>query len=409
MRKVFLFFTLFFIYIIGYSQVKTITISGRVTDIETGEVLTYATVGLVGIPIGTISNAKGEFDFHIPIEYVAETFQISMIGYESYKAPVTKIETLVEFKLHKSSTVLDEVVVNDSLSAGDIFKIAINRITANYPMKPAEMDGFYRDVKKVGGKYVSLLEAAITIYDKDYEAPRDYTKVRERVAIKEIRKSYNYDMAYAKYFEQYNMLEDLLLDNNIKYRSFNDEAIFYQLLQRKTVVGSDNTQLFLLFIDQPGYNLKLFIDPKTYGILRLEFGWGNGSEPIYQYKRNRKLLNNVMRQDKIVEFEKYNGKLFLKYMRTTYKNVWMNTETGKPEQTTELYQELLINHINDVDPNWVSNARKMKRYGLQYQHDNYNKRFWDNYNVIKETPLDKKIVSDLEEYGSLEEQFKDNY
>ena len=86
----------------------------------------------------------------------------------------------------------------------------------------------------------------------------------------------------------------------------------------------------------------------------------------------------------------------------------MNTSTGKPEQTTELYQELLINHVNDVDPIWVSSANKMKHYGLQYQHDNYNKRFWDNYNVIKETPLDKKIVKDLEEYGALEEQFKDN-
>jgi len=408
MQQVFLFFSLFFVSMIGYSQVETITISGRVSDIETGEVLTYASVGLVGIPIGTISNAKGEFDFHIPEEYVAEIFQISMIGYESYIAPVTKVEGVLEFQLHKSSTVLNEVVVSDSLSASDIFKIAINRITTNYPMKPAEMDGFYRDVKKVGNKYVSLLEAAITIYDKDYEAPRDYTKVRERVAIKEIRKSYDYDITYAKYFEQYNMLEDLLLDNNIKYRSFNDDPIFYQLLQRKKVIGSDNETLFLLFIDQPGYELKLFIDPATYGILRLEFGWGNGSEPIYQYKRNRKLLNNVMRQDKVVEFEKHNGKLFLKYMRTTYKNIWMNTSTGKAEQTTELYQELLINHVNDVDPIWVSSVNKMKHYGLQYQHDNYNKRFWDNYNVIKETPLDKKIVKDLEEYGALEEQFKDN-
>lgn len=408
MQKVFLLFTLFFISAVGYGQDKTITISGRVTDIETGETLVYATIGLVGIPVGTISNAKGEFDFHVPEEYAAETFQISMIGYESYRAPITKAEGISEFRLNKSSTLLNEVLVTDSLSAGDIFKIALNRITSNYPMKPAEMEGFYRDVKMVGGKYVSLLEAAITIYDKDYEAPRDYTKVRERVAIKEIRKSYDYDFAYAKYFEQYNMLEDLLLDNNIKYRSFNDEAMFYQLLQRQTVEGSDNNPLILLFIDQPGYKLKVFIDPKTYGILRLEFGWGNGAEPIFTYKKNRKLMNNVMRLDKLVEFEEYNGKLFLKYMSTRYKNVWMNTEEGKPEQTTELFQELLINNINDIDPNWVSSSRKMKHYGLQYQHENYNKRFWKNYNVIKETPLNKKIILDLEEYGSLEKQFEDN-
>lgn len=405
--------SVFFLLIIFYTtyslgQDRTITVSGKVTDAETGEVLTYATVGLVGIPIGTISNAKGEFDFHIPEEFAVETFQISMIGYESFQAPVTKIETLTSFKLHKSSTVLNEVLITDSLSASDIFKIALGRITSNYPMAPVEMDGFYRDVKMVGGKYVSLLEAAITIYDKDYEAPRDYTKIRERVAIKEIRKSYDYDFAYAKYFEQYNMLEDLLLDNNIKYRSFNNEALFYQLLQRTTTIGADNKPLYLIFIDQPGYDLKVFIDPVTYGIIRLEFGWGNGNEPIFNYKRNRKLLNNVMRMDKLVEFEPHDGKLYLKYISTRYQNVWMNTATNKQEQTTELFQELLINNINKKDPNWISSSQKMKHYGLQYQHENYNKQFWENYNVIKETPLNRQIIRDLEEHGSLEKQFEDN-
>jgi hypothetical protein len=327
MRRVFLLLGLFFISFFCSGQHRTITISGRVTDDETGEVLTYATIGLVGIPVGTISNASGEFDFHISEEHAAETFLISMIGYESYRAPVTKVENINSFKLKKSSTMLSEVVVSDSLSAGDIFKIALNRIPTNYPMQPAEMEGFYRDVKKVGNKYVALLEAAITIYDKDYEAPRDYTKVRERVAIKEIRKSFDYDLAYAKYFEQYNMLEDLLLDNNIKYRSFNDEARFYNLLRRKTVLGSDNESLILLFIDEPGYELKLYVNPDTYGILRLEFGWGNGADPIFTYKKTRKLMNHVMRMDKLVEFEMYNGKLFLKYMRTEYKNVRMNSDT----------------------------------------------------------------------------------
>ena len=408
MKQLYFFLILFFFVSKSQGQERMITISGKVTDGQTGETLPYATVGLVGLPIGTITNAKGEFDFHFSVDYIAETFQISMIGYASFRVPVTKVENQKEFLLVKSSTILDEVVVNDSLSAGEIFKIALLRITSNYPMKPAEMDGFYRDVKKVEGKYVSLLEAAVTIYDKDYEAPRDYTKVRERVAIKEIRKSFGYDYAYAKYFDQYNMLEDILLDNNIKYRSFNDEPLFYQLLQRKMANGSDNNQLILLFINQPGYEFKVFIDPTSYGIVRLEFGWGNGLEPIFTYKKNRKLMNNVMRLDKLIEFEPHNGKLYLKYIKTAYKNVWMNTEKGEPEQTTELFQELLINNINDVDPNWIGSAQKMKHYGLQYQHTEYNKRFWDNYNVIKETPLDKKIVKDLEEHGALEEQFKEN-
>ena len=48
----------------------------------------------------------------------------------------------------------------------------------------------------------------------------------------------------------------------------------------------------------------------------------------------------------------------------------------------------------------------MKNYGLQYQDLKYNKAFWDNYNVIKESPLDRKIINDLEKNISLDKQFQ---
>ena len=89
------------IFSVGFSlaQEQSITISGKVADAETGEVLPYATVGLVGLPIGTITNAQGEFDFHIPTTYIAETFKITMIGYEGYRAPVTRVENQKIFML----------------------------------------------------------------------------------------------------------------------------------------------------------------------------------------------------------------------------------------------------------------------------------------------------------------------
>ena len=49
----------------------------------------------------------------------------------------------------------------------------------------------------------------------------------------------------------------------------------------------------------------------------------------------------------------------------------------------------------------------MKRYGLQFQDRPYNKEFWDNYNFIKESPLDQQVMQDLESEKDLEEQFGD--
>jgi len=65
--------------------------------------------------------------------------------------------------------------------------------------------------------------------------------------------------------------------------------------------------------------------------------------------------------------------------------------------------------VNNVRPNTderIGATEKMKNYGLQYQDLPYNKNFWDNYNVIKDTPLDKKILVDLEKIAPLEKQFE---
>ena len=71
----------------------------------------------------------------------------------------------------KSTTVLNEVEVRDSLSGGEILQLALGKIEQNFPMEPFMLEGFYRDVKKVGGTYISLLEAAVKIYDENYAEP----------------------------------------------------------------------------------------------------------------------------------------------------------------------------------------------------------------------------------------------
>ena len=48
----------------------------------------------------------------------------------------------------------------------------------------------------------------------------------------------------------------------------------------------------------------------------------------------------------------------------------------------------------------------MKRYGLHYKNEAYNKDFWANYNTIKDLPLSGKAQLDLEKLFSLEEQFE---
>jgi hypothetical protein len=74
---------------------------------------------------------------------------------------------------------------------------------------------------------------------------------------------------------------------------------------------------------------------------------------------------------------------------------------------TELFQQLLINKVTPNATERIRSTEKMRNYGLQFQDQPYNKNFWDNYNVIKETPLDQEILRDLEKHAPLNVQFEE--
>lgn len=387
------------------ANAQKLTVSARVVDKETKEPLSFASVGIKDKPIGTISNLQGDFDFHIPSEYRNETLAISILGYITYEATVSTVagkQNLV-IELQRTSFVLEELVVKDTLAAGDVLRIALSRIGDNYPSDPYLMDGFYRDIKKVGGTYVSLLEAATKIYDEDYKTPRNKFKLRERVALMEVRRSLGYGNKFTAYFEQDNLLEELLLQNNIKYRQFPEEDIFFESLKREADSYYNGHEIFVVShtID---YKLRIFIDKTNFGIIHLEFE----SDAQNQISKKRGMVSRFVFLKRTVDFRQFEGKLYLNYISLDSRINWYDLKTNELKFETELFQHLLINEIETQAQERIGTTEKMRSYGLQYQDLPYNKTFWDNYNVIKESPLDQKIIEDLEKLGPLEKQFQEN-
>lgn len=389
------------------TQAQRITVSGKAVDKETGEPLTFATVGISGKSIGTITNLQGEFDFHIPLEYRNEILLISMLGYQSYEAPVWSISTqgVVVFELSKSTTVLNEVIIRDSLSGGDILRIALSRIEQNYPMQPFMLEGFYRDVKKVANTNISLLEAAVKIYDEDYREPRNKFKLRERVRLLEVRKSIGYESKFTTYFDQDNLLEDLLLHNNIRYRQIEAREEMFNAMTREPDSYYNGHEIYVIS-HSTDYKLKIFVDKQDYSIIHLEFEIGSSNE---QVGRKKNLVSRFAGLKKVIDFRPVDGKMYLSFMSITSKVTWHDMKTNELKFETELFQQLLINEIKTNTTERIGATERMRNYGLQYQDQPYNKEFWDNYNFIKDTPLDKKIVEDLEKAGPLQKQFEGKY
>lgn len=398
---------LFILFIIApfASWSQGITISAKVLDKETNEPLGYASIGLKSIAIGTISNEEGEFDFHLPSEYRNEVMVISMLGYKNFEAPVwSMVKESQVIKMEKSPIVLDEIVISDTLSGEDILEIALSRIEKNYPMQPFLMDGFYRDVKKVGGTYISLLEAAVRIYDDNYAEPRNKYKLRERVRLIEVRQSLGYESRFTTYFDQDNLLEDLLLHNNIRYRHFDDgDEVFSSMIRGKNSFYDEHETYVISY--NGDYFLKLYIDKEDFSITHLEFE--QGFEDDFLGKR-KNLVSKFAGIKKKLDFRKFQGKMYPSFISITSKINWYDSETNVLKFETELFQQLLINKINPSAKERIRSTEKMRNYGLQFQDQLYNKQFWDNYNVIKETPLDIKIIEDLEKHAPLNQQFEDN-
>ena len=384
------------------ASAQKITLSTRVVDRVSLEPLPFASVGIKGKSTGTITNLQGEFDFHIPVEFRNEILVISILGYENFEAPMwSLLESKPEYiAMNKSTTVLEEVVVTDSLRGGEVLKIAMARIQNNFPMEPFLMNGFYRDVKKVEGTSIALLEAAVKIYDENYIEPRNKSKLRERVKLVEVRKSLGYDNQYTPFFRQRNLLEDLLLHNNIRYRQIDDHEAFFESLRREPDSYYNGHQVYVISHVED-FNFRIYISKDDYAINHLQFQiTGENLE------RKKNLVSKEVTYVKTIDFKPFNGKMYLNYITVTTKEKWFDDVTAEFKFETELQQSLLINEIQANTQERI--ADKMRNYGLQFQDYPYNKSFWDDYNVIKETPIDRKILDDLERVAPLEMQFQNN-
>lgn len=402
MRAFFIILTCFLIPFCSTAQ--NITISAKVQDNVTSEPLPFASVGIKGKTLGTVTNLQGEFDFHFPLEFRNEILVISMLGYSNFEAPIWSMldNKIAIIPMVKSTTVLSEVEVRDSLSGGEILRLALSRIEQNYPMEPFILDGFYRDVKSVGGTYIALLEAAVKIYDENYSEPRNKSKLRERVKLLEVRKSIGYDNKFTAYFGQRNLLEDLLLHNNLRYRQIDMSQELFENTKREKDSYYNDHEIFVV-TNTKDFFLKVFVDKSDYSITHLQFEISGDNN-----ERKKNLVSKYVTYKKLIDFKRYEGKMYLNYIKVISREKWYDGTSTEAKFETSLEQHLLINDVHPKTTERIESTEKMRNYGLQYQNYPYNKTFWENYNVIKETPLDRKVLEDLEKVVPLEKQFEVN-
>jgi CarboxypepD_reg-like domain len=393
----------------SFGQANQIVLAGKVFDKATQEPLPYATVRIKGKSIGIVTNQVGEFTFNFVDQYLNDTLVISMMGYETYTCVIKKLEDWnnLFFQLELKTIILNEIVITDKeLSPKEIVEKAINNVKFNYPQEPYLLDGFYRDFKKENEKYVALLEAAISIYDKGYSTPRPKQRrqLQENIFIYEIRKSKTVDYK-ANIYTNLNLLDGLMISNDVRYINFALD-VSTRKYELEKYIYQDELLVYVIKTNYP-WSSRIFIDAESFAILKIEMDARWEGVEKNEWKMNDSIMNRTTFIKKTLKFKKHEREYFLEYMNYSWRIEGFKKGSDQVLFTSDFYQELLVNNVisQNVKKPALENRMDAGKV-LELQTKAYNENFWKTYNIIQESPLNKRIIQDLEEAEVLEEQFK---
>lgn len=283
---------MFWLFIVGYSATFTavaqepveamkteFTVSGVVRDKESRKKLENVAVGLVGTPIGTVTNAEGVFSLKIPHMDTIPQLELSHIGYMnarfSASAPEGSNNMHATILMIPIALQLNEVVAYGN-SARSIVEEALERIPKNYPSGESMTSAFYRETVQKGHRYISISEAMLDVYKTSY---RQRTSDRDKVQIDKARRLLSQkqsDTLGVKVVGGPNLPLFMDVVKNA-YALFDEETLdYYSFVQEPSVFIDDRLQYVISFrprvkLDYALYVGRVFIDREHLAFTRAEF------------------------------------------------------------------------------------------------------------------------------------------
>jgi formylglycine-generating enzyme required for sulfatase activity len=103
--------TLFILFpILSLAQTRLVIV-GKVVDSGTKKPLSFATIGLKRGNEQTISRSDGSFELRAPESALRDTLTVTYLGYETWSAAVSSLESIHIVNLRESPTLLNEVTI----------------------------------------------------------------------------------------------------------------------------------------------------------------------------------------------------------------------------------------------------------------------------------------------------------
>ncbi|GHN00086.1 hypothetical protein WSM22_15750 [Cytophagales bacterium WSM2-2] len=379
-------------------------LEGKIVDAETGKPVAFASIGVMGTTKGTSSNLNGQFTLSVPGKV---SLKISCVGYESQVVNSTVDIRLI--KLKPIATQLSEIVIFDKeINARKVVRKAFASIKENYITQPFLQKFFYRHYCKDDSVYGRIVEAFVDVWKNEgYQSLQKSAGEKEEIRVTQIRRSL--DRTIMAQGHEPMSIGNILQADIVGYQTREKSehlSYFTDLSNLKTDFDSysflfkgittyDGEEVYEIgyaykkdsvlttsgeYLQLTQISGSLFIVPDSHAIIK--------AEDVRRYGES------VVRTSSF--YRKYNGRYQpYHFIRDGENHLSDNTvhsfhiELTSVETSTELSEKFT--------------GREPGRE--QLLNIPYDSAFWSTTTVLKATPLENKIISDLGGGASLNKQF----
>jgi len=366
-------------------------LTGTISDDETREPLSFATLALKNKGKGTVTNNNGEFGLKITPDLIDDTLSVSYLGYFGKEIPVKQaLGSNFPILMKKEFISIPEIIIKNQIPQ-EIISKARQAIPHNFGNTPAFMTGFYREGVMKKHELQTYSEAILQIYKSSYSG----TLYGDQIKVYKSRKIENSDRRDTLTVRLKAGLSSCLeLDGAKNIFDFlsPDRMSDYRYRMTDIVTYEDESAFVIEFeqredIDLPLYKGTIYINTVDFGILHAEFELNKAlvhkMKDLFVSNKTRGFNTWPVSAKYSVSYRKMNNRYFLSHVRgdllfsSNQKKKLFNTQFS-------VFLELAITDIN------LKNVTRFEREELAPIHSIFSKTittydalFWGDQNFLR--------------------------
>ncbi len=387
------------------------TITGTLYDKETQEPIIYASVGLSGAGIGTITNQNGEFRLRLFDEYRQDTLHFSHLGYHPQDIACAMLaDKYSTFALEPNPIYLQEIVVRP-VNPVKVLNEMLERRYENYSLAPVYLTSFYREGIERKKGMVSLSEGVFNVRKTSFSS-----YAADQVKLLKMRKVSNVHEKDTLITKIKSGIHACLMLDIIKqvpdFLRAEEESPYLYTHSQITVI--EDRLVDVIHFEQkksykePLYRGDVFIDKDNRALLKAEFE----IHPDYIKKATNMFIERKSKDLQItpqeirytVSYKQWNETYYINHVRGDLYFKIKKKRFFQSSTQVHAWFEMVTCKIDKTDVARFSRSEALSTRTIFSETPfDYDDRFWDEFNIIiPENELNeavRKISSKIEETG----------